>query len=564
MALLTGIDPGTCSIKVVQGQMSGPIFKLTRVLSIPIDPEEDREVEILQALQAELPSYKLKQAKTRLGVTGRDLMIRYTNVPPVPLWRLKMLMDFEIQDMSSSSGDELVADYNLLTAGDDDGDEKVLVSLVKSHFHEARLRALKGGGLDVFSATPNCVAVFNAFLAFGDLNDDEYTFLLDIGDRNLEMAVQKDGELVFSRNVSGGGEMFTKAIAETWNVSDGKARELKHDYGNVAPRGRASYGSSQEEKVANATIGVAGQLSGMVQSTMNFARTQSGIRDMEIGRILISGGGAALEGLDEYLAQNLRVPVQRFVPENALDLSALKPEDLETFDEDPSAFVCALGLARMSEDPDAFTIDLVPAAVKKRRDFQSRTLYMVLAGAVAALFLGVLWFDLSGRLSESSDAKDKARREERREVQRRRRFEEKGERAELMRAKVDRLAWESRAGTYLVRGQRLVQQSAPASVWIASVDVGPRSVSPPGKESDRKAQMTKTIVTVRGEIRQLGEGVTSTFNRFVESIRSGEGAPVVTMVERPADAGGDFVLTLDFAGWDAQPEEEDDDWGDDA
>ncbi len=549
MAIHTGIDPGTCSIKVVQGQMKGPLFQPTRVAEIPVDPSGDVESEILTLLQADVPALKLKPGKVRAGVTGRDLMIRYTTVPPVPVWRLRMLMDFEVEDMSSSTGEPLTADYNILHAGGDDDDETVMVALVKSHFLEGRLRAFEGGGQKIEATTPNCVALFNAYLAFGEMEHDEYVFLLDIGDHNLEMAIVRDRELLFARNLSGGGEMFTRAIQEAWSVGVPKARELKQELGNVTPRGRASYASSQEEKVANALMGVAGQLSSMVQSTIGFARSQNGLRGMQIGRIVISGGGSALRGLDAYLEQNLSVPVFRFVPEAGLDLSALPPADLEAFEADPSRFACALGLARMSSDDESFHIDLVPEPTKKKRRFMQRQIWMFAAAAAAVLFLAFMWVDLSSEVKASTEKLKVAKRKERDAVRIRNRYDETAEEARALKKKVDLLAWESRAASFLVLGQARIQAAAPASVFVRSVAVETRAVSPPGSRGDKKDAVEKVLVTVDGEIRQLGEGVTTTFNRFIESLRSGEDAPAVEIIDRPADSGGAFKLSLDYVGW---------------
>lgn len=557
MALITGIDPGTCSIKIVQGTMNGPLFKLTRAVRIPVNPSDDLEAEVLRALQSSLKELKLKPGITRLGVTGRALMMRYTQVPPVPLWRLRMLMDFEVGDMSQSSGEPLVADYNLLVQGGADDDETVLVSLVKSRFLENRTVAVtQGGGIGLHAATPNCIALFNSFLAFGEPEEEDCTFLLDIGDQNLEMAVAYQGELVFARNLSGGGDMFTDAIRESWDIGTPKARDLKHDLGNVTPRGQASYTSSNEEKVANAIMGVAGQLAGMVQSTINFSRSQSGMRDMKVGRIIMSGGGSNLQGLDTYLQQQLNIPVLKFQPDAGLDLSGLSLLEREEFEEDPSVFVCALGLARMSQDEEAFVIDLVPEGVKKRRKFLGRTLYVALAGVAAAVFLAILWMDLSDQRKTVRDQRLREKRSERSAVNIRKKYDKKVREASLMRDKVNRLAWESRPGTFLVRAQGLLQKSAPASTWISSVEVVRRSVSPPGSETDRKAAVEKVVVNVKGRVWGLGKKVRQTYTDFLEALRADDLKPVIVSSRDPDRDGAEFELQIDFSGWPAVVSEE--------
>lgn len=555
MATYTGIDPGASAIKIVQGALSGPLFKLSRAAVIEVDDEGDREATILSEIQTTVAALKLKPGIVRVGVTGREVMTRYTTVPNVPLWRLRMLMDFEVKDMAESAGDGLTADYNILRSNDD-GDDLVLVSLVKSALLERRLKAIEGGARQkVRGTTPNAVALFNAWMAFGERHDGEAVAIVDIGDQNVEIAVEKDGELLFARNLSGGSEMFTQAIMETWKVGVPKARELKAEFGNVTPRNRASYQSSQEEQVANALLGTAGRLAGMIASTLAFARSQAGIKDLTISRCFISGGGSNLRGLDAYLEENLRIPVKRFVPEAGLDASALPPEEREAFEADPSRFVCALGLARMSADKDAFVIDLVPEPEKKKRKFLSTTLYMAAAGVLCVAFLGFLWNQKAGERKKAADDLSAAKGAERRAVNMRRKYDERVKEATLVKEKLDELAWETRAGTFLMRGQRLVQESAPGTMWIQSIQAQKRAVIPPNVESaDKKAAIEKVAVVVRGKIWGAEKPVGPLYNEFLERLRADPEKPHITDSRTPLKDGDEFEILIDFIGWPAAEE----------
>ena len=502
MADLIGIDPGAYSVKVVGGRMSGPLFSLTHLTSIDVEAESDREGAICRELALAAQTSRKLSGTARLGVTGRDLMIRYTTVPPVPLWRLKLLMDFEVQEMASQAGDGLTADYNLLDASES-SDETVLVSLVKDRLLEGRLAAWNQKGVaPIHAATPNCVALFNSFLAFGRMEDDEYTFLLDIGDENLEMAIQRNGELLFARNVSGGGHAFSDAIASAWSVGTPKARELKHDLGTVAPKGRGGYASANEEKVANAISGAAGQLAGMIQATIAFSRSQSGLKGMDIGRVVISGGGAELRGLSEYLEQSLGIPVRSFHPDAGLDTSGLSLEEAELFEKHPGSFAVALGLARMSSDEGAFLIDLVPAATKKKRRFMQRTVYLFAAAAVAIACLGGIWFDLKGELAAAEKTRKSAKSAERKAVAVRRRFTQTVDNAVNLKERVDKLSWESRPGTWFLRAQGMVQATAPDAVWVSSIKVARKKVPHPSVADQKKqAFIEKVVVVVQGSLR---------------------------------------------------------------
>ncbi|MEZ5989969.1 MAG: hypothetical protein R3F30_12750 [Planctomycetota bacterium] len=53
-----------------------------------------------------------------VGLTGRDLILKYTKVPTVPDWQLAKLMDFEVEQIAAQAGGNLSADYNLLPVAD--------------------------------------------------------------------------------------------------------------------------------------------------------------------------------------------------------------------------------------------------------------------------------------------------------------------------------------------------------------------------------------------------------------------------------------------------------------
>ncbi len=547
MADLIGIDPGAYSVKVVGGRMSGPLFSMTHLTAIDVDPSDDREQAICQEIALAAHDARKLKGKARIGITGRDLMIRYTTVPPVPLWRLRLLMDFEVQEMASQAGDGLTADYNLLDSSES-SDETVLVSLVKDRFLNARLGAWEQKGMPpIHAATPNCIALFNSFLAFGRMEDDEYTFLLDIGDQNLEMAIQRNGELLYARNVSGGGHAFSDAIASAWGVGTLKARELKHDLGTVAPQGRGGYASANEEKVANAITGAAGQLAGMIQATIAFSRSQSGLKDMQVGRVVISGGGSELRGLPEYLEQSLGMPVRCFQPDAGLDTSSLSPEQAELFEAHPSTFAVALGLARMSSDEGAFLIDLVPPSVKKKRRFMQRTAYLIAAAVVAAACLGGIWMDMKGELAAVEKGRRQARSNERQAVAVRRRFTATVDEAVNLKERVDKLSWESRPGTWFLRAQGMVQSDAPDAVWVQSVEVARKRVPHPFEADEKKkAMLEKVVVVVKGSI---SKDVKQTLNEFVERLRKQPGTPYISIENAPQGPGDAFEIMIDFAGW---------------
>ena len=123
------------------------------------------------------------------------MIIRYTQIPPVPDWRLRTLMKFEVEEVSSQSGGDVSADYRKLELPDPDGersDDTVLVALARNRHLERQMKSLADGRHQVRpQGTPNSVALFNAFAVNATYHEDETALLVNIGGDNVDIAVQQ-------------------------------------------------------------------------------------------------------------------------------------------------------------------------------------------------------------------------------------------------------------------------------------------------------------------------------------------------------------------------------------
>ena len=92
----TGIDVGTATAKMIRGEVKGTSFVVSDffVAENPSGTLADG----WQALGA-----GFKPGEARVGVTGRDVNMRYTRVPRIPDWQLRKLMRFETEEVSGQS-----------------------------------------------------------------------------------------------------------------------------------------------------------------------------------------------------------------------------------------------------------------------------------------------------------------------------------------------------------------------------------------------------------------------------------------------------------------------------
>jgi type IV pilus assembly protein PilM len=383
-----GVSIGSHSLRAVAAKKSGASWVITRAVSQRLD-------ESLRANAGGVLAAKgLSKETATLGLAGRDVIIRYNQVPPVPDWRLRNLMKYEVMEVSGQSGGEVSADYRKLNLPDPEGtrsEETVLVCLARNAYLVPLMETLEGAGIKVSGGCPRSVALFNAFAINATYREDETSLLVHLGAQGMDLALQRGGELLFARNATPGGQAFTQAVATAFSTTESKAETLKLTKGDVTPRGQARYADPTSEKVANAMMATAGQIAQMIQSTLMIGRAQTKMPDLKVDRVLLAGGGASLKGLDAYLKNAMSVPVERFDPFSACDLTQMPEDEREALVAAPHEFAAVLGLAQMSHEPAAFRLEVLPEAVRKKREFLTKGTFAIAAGLVAAVALVVLW-----------------------------------------------------------------------------------------------------------------------------------------------------------------------------
>ena len=332
-----------------------------------------------------------KLGNSRVALSGKDVNVRYTRVPRVPDWQLRKLMKFEVAEVGEQSGEGVASDFNLLPELPESGGEDiVLLAMARENLLEEHLGGAKEMGARVESFAPSAVALYNAWLRFGIVQDDT-VLVADIGHNNLDVAIVRGPDLLFARNLSGGGELFDQAIASQLSVNAKQASDLKLEHGNLAPGARA--GTPNGERVQRAIQGAGGQVLSLLQSAILFCKTQIKVGGLKIDRVMLCGGAAGLEGLTDYLSRGMGVPVELFDPLDALDLSGLDPAQAEALEEYRLEAVTSLGLAVMGADPEAYSLEILPKQVVAKREFWGQKAFLIAAGLMAVAYLG--WYTMN-------------------------------------------------------------------------------------------------------------------------------------------------------------------------
>ncbi len=380
MSLGIGLDIGAATVTVVgvrraRGGLALEFLRHYATADLTGGDEEASPARLASALVHRLRDSGVQPRAMVLGISGRDAIIRYSQLPPMPEWRLKLLMELEIEDISDRTGEPLSADWRTLP--DPEGGNMVLVALAKDARVQAAVDAFEAAGVEVAGAMPQPVATADCYRFLGEGAGEEVTLVLDIGDRSTEVSLVEEGELIFARSVALGGAAFTERLQKLLDLDPADAEAIKRS-------GELPAGVDPRQALA----GPRQQLVSMVEASVQFARGQLHRPSLRVERVVVSGGSARVPGLVEALGAALDCPAEPFDPLEHLEVGRADRASREAAEEHGLEAATAMGLALSAVLPGAFRLDLLPLAVKQRLEFRHRTAWLYAsAGALAAALL---------------------------------------------------------------------------------------------------------------------------------------------------------------------------------
>lgn len=147
--------------------------------------------------------------------------------------------------------------------------------------------------------------------------------VLDIGLRRASLTLMIGEVPTYVRAISVGGDDWTRTLAQVFETSPSEAERIKRESGIT------SDGDDEVASIAFASI--RDSLTDLVrQIELCFGYVVQNYAETHPTALLLTGGGAALAGLDEYLALHVGVPVQRLAAPPVLhpDPASIRPSSL--------------------------------------------------------------------------------------------------------------------------------------------------------------------------------------------------------------------------------------------
>ncbi len=480
-----GIDIGNEFIKVVQAKVSGGSVTVTGALKIPrkaaampdmpdLPPEAQTEeaggFNIPESLGAELKRAHLGRNGT-LGVSGREVILKYVTLPPMPPEKLKLAVDMEVGGRmtakgGSADGPDVTYDHRQLNIPTGmKGDLVIMAGVAKNEFLFNVHTALKAAKIGANRITPSCFGLVNAYLRTQTVNPEETVVLVDVGHELLEIAILEGQQLYFARSAPGGGKKFTTGLDKVLKLGPEKCTEFKHDRAKLYPEG-SQIPNKQEMMFQSALKEGAENVASAIRSSIMFCRTQAKMPKLDYNKVILCGGGARLNGLREYLEKKIGRPVQILDLKQNIDLRKLDAESARCFENDIPDMAVALGLAVIDADPSCFHFSLVPEKIIRKQVFMRKTVFGIAAAIVLMLGLIPPIQNSQKAVAESAQRVDFFEEQRGKAKAKKKEFESRRQENKTLAQKTDYYARQTRMGRAYLQLLAKVRAETPADILL--------------------------------------------------------------------------------------------------
>lgn len=233
-----GIDIGSETIKVCELKSQGrdPIVTAMGLIATPEGAVDHTGIYNPDAVAGAIKQVLSQSAATVqsavVTITGQaSVLVRTLEVPKMNSTELKEHMQWEINRNIPFAESTVVSDFKPL--GDDDPNSPnmdVVMAISPQSSIDALITCLKKAGRQPAAIDVEPLSIARTLQTnYDDIYANSTVCVVDIGAKTTSINMYKGSKLLMPRQVPLGGEMFTKAIADSFTVGLGEAEAMKRD-----------------------------------------------------------------------------------------------------------------------------------------------------------------------------------------------------------------------------------------------------------------------------------------------------------------------------------------------
>lgn len=385
---IVSVDFGASGIRIAHLETEGNKFSLLGYAVAEVDCVQKKPEELGKLLKKMLQDNAITAKGACLSIANPEkIFIKKLTLPQMSKSELIDAIRLQLKiEFTAFDPDHDVFDYQLIREyEDDEGAKKIeLLSIfAKRDLVDKYLNAAIAAGLEparISNSVFNYSAVLDLLPA-----DSKIGAILDIGYIHSTILVYQDKKLNFVRFLSFSTSMLSALLVRSFVAGQGKvdispvqASQIMRQNGIVLDESVKLEGDLSAAQVIELIRPLLETLVKELARSFDFLKSEHGFEPPKI--LYLAGGGAGLKNLDTYLADQLKIKVEKLPLPASLEVKNINSLKLLA---DYTQLSGSLGMGLSSSG-----INLLPAEVKSQKvELLQKSTLSVLAVVISAVFI---------------------------------------------------------------------------------------------------------------------------------------------------------------------------------
>jgi len=319
-----GLDIGANSVKLVQLNHSKNGYSVESLALRELPPEaivadeiRDREA-VIFSIQSVMDECDVGVKDVVVSLSGHALITDKLIIDKKTGAEAEQAILFEAEQRAPFDVEDVALSHQVIRVNEETNKMEVLMVAARKEFLESFLSLVLDCGLNPVIVDTDAFAIYNAYVNNYEVDPNRTTALVNIGQDVTNVLYLYEGFYHSTRDISVGTRTVFNSIQQEFR--------LNHELTNRAIQGQID-GSIDQDMLKAAIVSSAEEIVNGLDMAFNYFKSQA--KTETIDWMVLSGGGALIPYLPEFLQSKLQIPLEIFNPLRNVEYDPERLEGLE-------------------------------------------------------------------------------------------------------------------------------------------------------------------------------------------------------------------------------------------
>jgi len=309
-----GLDIGASSIKLVKLEHNKSNYTVSAIGVRELPPEaivadeiRDREAVIFN-IQSLIDQTDPKIKDVVVSISGHSVITDRFTIDKKTGTEAEQAILFETEQRAPFDIDDVSLNYHVVKTDDDTNKMDILLVAARKEYLHMFLELVQDCGLRPVIVDDDALAIYNAYWGNYDIDPTKITALVNIGNDVTNITYLQDGIFKATRDVSAGTREIYNAIQKGFRLNpELTAKAIKGEMND----------SIDQDMLKATIISATDELISGLELAFSYFKSQ--VKIDNIDWVILSGGGALIPYLPEFLQSKLNIPLEIANPLRNID-----------------------------------------------------------------------------------------------------------------------------------------------------------------------------------------------------------------------------------------------------